>query len=328
MSKYLTVLAILFVLASCSSNETKDKNKSGEDSTSITYIDGNVALTSLSEKHVKGIKVHSFVADTAINPTEDVIRTSFTITITEALLHQIKKQGFDAILLDIKANGQSGKPYSYIGTYLPALSGMVIYPDKHIVFSHQAIRNLQIDIPFRKLELPAGAQYVNLSLIAFPVSFVQDTNRIETRYIERIGSNPLFEQQYTAQLIAPALTLNQITIADYKINTQNKAASSYDFALGGSGYPDPYLQVWCGKELLYYSPTTKNSLTVKIPYTSTAFYTSAKDVLTIHFLDYDKGPFNTDDKIENITGTCAEIKALKKFKGTVITTGNITIKQP
>ncbi len=326
MSKPLAFVLVLFLFASCSSNEMEQRTSS-EDSTSIIYIDGNVLLTSLSEKPVKGIKLHSFVADTAVNATEDVIRTSFTITITEAVLHQIKKQGFDAILLDIKAKGHTGKTYSYIETYLPKLSGMIIYPDKHMVFSHQAIRNLQIDIPFRKLELPAGAETINLSLIAFPVSFVTDTNRRETKNIERIGSNPLFEQQYSAQIMAPALTLNQITIADYKINTQNKAASSYDFALGGSGFPDPYWQVWCGKELLYYSPSTKNSLTVKIPYTSSAFYTSAKDVLTVHFLDYDKGPFNTDNKIENITGTCSEIMALKKFKGTVITTGAITIKQ-
>lgn len=325
MSKHLIPILLLFIWASCSSNATKENTVSAQDTSSIAYVDGNVTLTSVSEQPVKGINLHAFVADTAVNSTEDVIRTSFTITVTEAILHQIKKQGFDAIVIDIKANGSTGKSYSYIETYLPRLSGMLIYPDKHIVFSHQAIRNLQIDVPFRKLELPAGPQTITLSLTAFPVSFIKDTGRIETRHIERIGSNSLFEKKYSAYLNTPALSLNTLTIADFKINTQNKAASSYDFALGGSGFPDPYWQVWCGKELLYYSPATKNALTVKTPYTSSAFYTSVKDVLTIHFLDYDKGPFNTDDPIERITGTCSEINGLKKFKGTVITTGNITI---
>ena len=60
---------------------------------------------------------------------------------------------------------------------------------------------------------------------------------------------------------------------------------------------------------------------------SSNFYTTAKDIITIKFLDYDNGPFNRDDLIETINGTSAELKKLKKIKSNTISVSAIKVVQ-
>jgi len=317
MSKYLFLIFICIYLSSCSSDNKNDENEKKANIDS--YIDGNLHLENTNSTTTEGIHIKNFTADTAVNKKEEGIRIQFNVELQKALIDQLHTDGYDALIIDITCKGNDGKPYSYIETYLPKLSGMIVYPDKHIIFSHEATRSLKIDIPFRKLELTPGQKPVTISLLVYPISFDNDSSRIETKHINRIGTNALVTKTYVANIQAPTLQLNTITIANIKINTAQKAAGSYDFALGGTGFPDPYWQLWCGEELLFYSPFQKNTLTVVEGCNSTSFYTCKKDILSVSFLDYDKGPFNTDDPIEKIDGSIIDLKKKKKYKGNSIT---------
>jgi hypothetical protein len=324
MSKLFFLSAVATVLFSCSSNNSEQKTVETK-TIHESYKDGNLSLNSLNSKSVSGICIKNFIADTAANEKEQGIRATFTLEIQQAILKQIQTDGFDALLADIRCKGTSGKEFSYVKTYLPKLSGMVVYPDKHNVFTHETIRELHMDIPFRKLELNAGIQELTISIDIYPIRFQADSNRVETKHIERIGSNPLFTQSYSCTVQSPKLKINTLSISGITIKTENKKASTYDFTLTGTGFPDPYWQVLCGEELLFFSPSSKNTLTVTGTHSSNQFYTCPKDVISIKFLDYDNGPFNRDDLIETIEGTSAELKALKKYNGSTVMVSTIKV---
>ena len=315
MNKYIPLLFFAAFLYSCSS-ASKTETTSKDAATS--YADGNLQLTNTNSTSAEGIRIKNFTADTAVNKKEEAISVQFNVELDKKLIDQLHTDGFDAVIIDISCKGNEGKSFSYLETYLPKLSGMIVYPDKHVVFSNESKRSLKIEIPFRKLELQPGLKPVTISLLVYPISFDKDSSRIETKHINRIATKTLITQNYTSTIQAPELQLNTITINSIKINTSKKAAGSYDFALGGTGFPDPYWQLWCGEELLYYSPFEKNTLTTKEPATSRSFYTCKKDVLSLHFLDYDKGPFNTDDLIEKTEGTIQELSTMKKMNGQTI----------
>lgn len=326
MSKYYILLFLAVYFFSCSSDKKLEQKEEATSAKSI-YKDGNLTLTPTSVEKLEGLVISNFVADTGANKKEQGVRTYFSVNVHKQILDQIHRDGFDALLVDVVCKGNSGKTFSYLNTYLPELSGKVVYPDKNIVFSHPSTRSLQIDIPYRKLELSAAIQPLFFSIFVYPIKFSVDTNRVETKHIERIGSNPLYTQTYTTTVKTPQLKLNTISITDLKIKTDKKKASSYDFTLIGTGLPDPYWQIWCGEELIYFSPSEKNTLVLNGTQASSNFYTAADDLITIKFLDYDNGPFNRDDLIETIEGTAAELKKLKKIKGATISVSKITLSQ-
>jgi len=326
MSKYFLLLCLTLHLFSCSSDKLIEQKEENDAAKSI-YKDGNLILIATNTKKLEGLTITHFVADTGVNKEEEGVRTYFSVSVNKQILDQIHADGFDALLVDVICKGNSGKSFSYLQTYLPELSGKVVYPDKNIVFSHPSTRSLQIDIPYRKLELSAGMQPLTFTLFIYPIKFAIDTNRVETKHIERIGSTPLYTQGYTTTVLTPQLKLNTISITDLKIKTTLKKASSYDFTLIGTGLPDPYWQIWCGEELIYFSPSGENTLTLEGTQASSNFYTTAKDIITIKFLDYDNGPFNRDDLIETINGTSAELKKLKKIKSNTISVSAIKVVQ-
>lgn len=326
MSKYFIPALLTFLLFSCTSDkqlEQKDQNTASK----TLYKDGNLELTATQTERLEGLEITNFAADTGVNKKEQGVRTYFTMSVKKHLLDQVHADGFDALLVNVMCKGNPGKLFSYLDTYLPELSGMVVYPDKNIVFTHPSSRGLQIDIPYRKLELPAGMQSLTFSLFVYPIKFAVDTNRVETKRIERIGSTSIYSQQYSTNVQTPQLKLNTLSITDLKIKTTKKKASTYDFTLIGSGLPDPYWQIWCGEELIYFSPSEKNTLVLNGTQASTKFYTSANDIITVKFLDYDNGPFNRDDLIETVEGTATELKKLKRINGNTISTANIQLLQ-
>ena len=323
--KFLTCIFILTIF-SCSTDQ-KIEQKVVTENLDLTYQDGNITLTKLNTEIQKGIEVIHFVADTGMNKNEEGLRTSFTIAVSEQILQSLKQQDFDALLVDIDCRGAQGKSFSYINTYLPEISGKVVYPDKNTVFTHASTRNISIDIPYRKLELSKGTQKLTVSLLVYPIKFKVDTNRTETKNISRIGSNSLFKQDYSATVHTPQLTKTVLSISGFKIKTNHKKASSYDFTLIGSGLPDPYWQIWCGDELLYFSPPVQNSLTVEKLQKSSSFYVGPKDVVRISFLDFDNGPFNRDDLIENLEGTRSEFKNMRQVDGPKIGIKSILVTE-
>lgn len=317
MSKYFLILAFSIYFFSCSSDKQLEQ-KEENDANRTLYKDGNLTVKQTNTEKIEGLAISNFVADTGVNKKEQGIRTYFSLSASKQILDQIHVDGFDALLVDVVCKGNTGKEFSYLHTYLPELSGKVVYPNKNSVFSHPAVRSLEVDIPYRKLELAAGIQTLHFTILIYPIKFAVDTNRVETKRIDRIGSNALYTETYTATVVTPPLRLNTISITDLKIKTENKKASSYDFTLIGSGLPDPYWQIWCGEELIYFSTPGKNTLTIKGTQASSSFYTATNDVITVRFLDYDNGPFNRDDLIETIEGTALELKKLKKINGTTI----------
>ena len=326
MSKFVYLLFLNIWFFSCSTDKQLEQ-KGETDAVKSMYKDGSLTLTQTTNEKLKGLIISDFVADTGVNKKEQGLRTYFSVSVSKDIFDQIHSEGFDALLVDVVCKGNSGKSFSFLHTYLPELSGKVVYPDKKNVFSHPSTRSLQIDIPYRKLELPVGKQAVSFTLLIYPIKFAVDTNRVETKHIDHIGSTALYTQAYTTKVQTPTLKLNTFSITDFKIKTHQKKASTYDFTLIGTGLPDPYWQIWCGEELIYYSPAGKNTLKLNGTQASIAFYTAADDVITLKFLDYDNGPFNRDDLIETFEGTATEIKKLKKINSNTISLSSIKVQQ-
>ncbi len=326
MSKYILPLLLMLHIFSCTSDKQLEQKEENGTAKSI-YKDGNLVLSPTHIEKLEGIIISNFVADTGANKKEEGVRTYFTVDVHKRILDQIHADGFDALLVDVVCKGNSGKSFSYVNTYLPELSGKVVYPDKNIVFSHPSSRNLQIDIPYRKLELPAGMQPLIFSLFVYPIKFAADTNRVETKHIDHVGSSPIYSQIYSATVHTPELKLNTLSITDLKIKTDKKKASTYDFTLLGSGLPDPYWQICCGEELIYFSPSEKNTLVLNGTQASCTFYTAANDIITLKFLDFDNGPFNRDDLIETIEGSATELNELKRINGNTIKVSAIKVQQ-
>ena len=71
----------------------------------------------------------------------------------------------------------------------------------------------------------------------------------------------------------------------------------------------------------------QNSLTVEKLQKSSSFYVGPKDVVRISFLDFDNGPFNRDDLIENLEGTRSEFKNMRQVDGPKIGIKSILVTE-
>jgi hypothetical protein len=92
------------------------------------------------------------------------------------------------------------------------------------------------------------------------------------------------------------------------LNTKVVKPEKFDFAMGGSGLPDLFWEVYCGNDYIYYSPVIKNKVTYNKSYSCPAFYCTKEDIINLAIVDYDNGPFNTqDDIIEKYTRKLAAI---------------------
>ena len=69
-----------------------------------------------------------------------------------------------------------------------------------------------------------------------------------------------------------------------------------------------YMIEGSGEDLIYFSPEEKNSVNYNKSYNTGNFWCSKDDIIKISILDFDNGPFNTeDDIIDTWTGNISDL---------------------
>jgi len=117
------------------------------------------------------------------------------------------------------------------------------------------------------------------------------------KMLQKISPDPKGKLHLKTSVEAPKLFKASLTVVKTKVNTRLADPGKFDVAGRGKGYPDMFWEVHCGNEYLYNSPVEKNKIEYLKKYSSPTFYFSDKDVVSLGVVDYDNGPFNTQDDV-------------------------------
>lgn len=201
-------------------------------------------------------------------------------------------------------------------TFYPATANLVQKADTLEIAFH---------VPFRKLATPKDSK-VQFDIGFFPISFTSDPNRTESKICAPPSKKAIALYSATVDIEMPELRKFQFALQDITLNSEGKKISSYDVALGGKGLPDIYWQFWCGSELVFFSPTIKNTEQYLDRVTTPKITITDKDVVQVLILDYDNGPFNQDDIIYTWKGTYHEMKKLRVLQDKKLKGANVLIQ--
>jgi hypothetical protein len=254
-----------------------------------------------------GIKVNRI--DTLAAQDSQGIVLSLGINLNPGIFDSLKKLGYSCLYFNLSCITDNNINYSSMHDIKRDLR---IHTNKERFFSASGIRNIEYKFPYRNLEMPEGIHQVHILIEALPVNFIKDTSSSDFRFIDRISTIPLTLLKLKLKVHAPRLLKASVEVYEFKLDTKKTDPQKFDFSLGGSGYPDLYWSLYCGEELVYYSPQERNATLYKRKFCTKPFYCSSEDIIRINIADYDNGPFNTeDDIVDTWTGKISELVSKK-----------------
>jgi hypothetical protein len=296
----LSILLLLFHLTSC-------KEASHHTTTADNQAPVQLKYTGLTFNPVDSIEnglgftINSI--DTITNKNSKVIEVDFNVHSTGQFWKDLKQQGIQAVYVSLSCSGR--KPFKSAVNYY---SDRFLSLHDEFLLIKEGNRILQYSIPLRSLELDKGVHEVQLTIEAIPVRFKQDSLKSDLKEIYNFSHKPIALKKVTFQINAPELITTSIEVLKFRLNTKVCDPSKFDYAFGGTGYPDLFWDVLCGDDYIYHSPEIKNAVQYHKVYQSTAFKCTADDQITIRVVDFDQGPFNRQhDIIETWTGKINDI---------------------
>jgi hypothetical protein len=307
ISKLFQIVGIALLICSCSKSTEQTESENLDDNTvpSISY-------TVLSSDTVTGFKISNLQLDTAqkIEGTHG-ITLSFDVTTRPELFELLKKDHYSSLFVDVNCHTPEGKQYLYRNELFKSPEKKkFIHINRDCFISEPTVRHLEIGIPYRQLEMHEGDKELIISIDAFPAKFLDDSSSLNMKMLNGISNQSMGHSQLKFHIHAPELYKASITVLKAKINTQLKKAEKYDVALTGSGYPDLFWEVYCGNDYIYNSPVEKNKSEYVKKCTTPTLYCCLNDQINLGLVDYDNGPFNTQDDIVGIYKfTPSEIKS-------------------
>ena len=263
------------------------------------------------------------------------VKISAEVSINDAAVHENLKRGFDGYLMEISCKTDCNTFYSS-NAFIDKRKR--VHQNRDLLFTKAQHRTIELQIPYRNLAMHDGAHTLDVKLLAKPVKFKKDSSDADFRFIDKISDAETGSIEFTFKINSPPLLEALVEVEGFEINREVVDPSKYDFSIGGTGYPDLYWDLYCGNELIYYSPQEKNSTQFLKKFHTKPFLCSNDDIIRINVLDYDKGPFNTeDDVIYTWTGTVKELNSrkiheegignLKYFKATTKMTAKLALDQ-
>lgn len=292
---------ILGYLAACTPEKDKQSSSADTEPGKVKKYEHEV----LSEKSGAGIKITNIGFDTsAIDRDTRGVIVTFNLEVTRQAFDSSVLNGYNAYFVDLTCLPGDGKTFVHRKEVFKAADKKkFMHRDKEFFISSPANRSLEITIPYRVLEMKEGSHELTLNIEAFPAKFVNDSSSLHVKILNNISPEASASLSVKIKVNAPKLYKASFTVHRFKLNTKVVKPEKYDFAVGGSGLPDLFWEVYCGNDYLYYSPVAKNKTEYKKKYSSPVFYCTKDDVINLAVVDYDNGPFNTqDDVIEKWNG--------------------------
>lgn len=292
---YGFIILLSFSCSAPNQTESSDTKEKKSEQTGYTIADqknkdgvtiSDIRIDTFSLYHnTKGIKI-SFVADLTAKAFSDNTKYYF---------FEVKSSTTDGRIFSNRDEVTGGKG----NFYFINKNGFASGTGKHLI---------EYQFPFRVMEMQEGEHTLETTISALPASFSDDSANTEQKELQFLGEAPMAFVKLNYKLFAPNLYKVRITVDKFKLNTNVVNPSKYDFAFGGSGYPDLFWDVTCGEAYIWNSQPQKNSVEYLKKYTSSSFTCTAKDQITIRFGDYDDGPFNKQsDIVETWTGTINDL---------------------
>jgi hypothetical protein len=304
-----TILAISIFSISCK----KDKKTVSEQETLNTRIK-NIEYEIISEKGSEGLKITNISYDTLelYNDTKG-LQLSFNIEASAKAFDSVAFKGFNSYFIDLTCLSDQGKTYSHRNEiFKDEKKKRYLHTHKECFISHPTDRSLKISFPYRMLQLQEGEQIMTINIEAFPANFEDDSSSLDYKLLNKISNEARASISMKIKVKAPKLYKASFTVHKFKLNTKVVKPEKFDFAMGGSGYPDLFWEVYCGNDYIYYSPVIKNKIEYNKKYSSSTFFCTKDDIINLAVVDYDNGPFNTqDDIIEKWHGKIEELKSGK-----------------
>lgn len=311
MHKIYLVFYSLLILSLTACSLEKEKNAgSGEESDNSRIKKFGYEV--LSDKETPGLKITNVNFDTlALHKDTKGLLVSFNVIASSKAFDSISKLGFNSLFIDLTGKSDESKTYSHRNEVFKASDKKkFMHTHKECFISSATDRNLEISFPYRLLEMSEGDHELTVNIEVFPAKFEDDTSALLVKMLNSISPAPMTSLSMKLKVKAPKLYKASFTVHQFKLNTKVVKAEKFDFAVGGSGLPDLFWEVYCGNDYIYYSPVIKNKITYNKSYSSPEFYCTKEDILNLAVVDYDNGPFNTqDDIIEKYTKKLAAIPA-------------------
>lgn len=296
---HLITMFFIFISPSCkeaSHHESNDNQLPAQ----LKYT--GIKYTSIDSLE-NGLNFNILSLDTVTNEKSNVIEVDFKTYSSNQFWNELKKQGIDALYISLSCSGVKSfkSPINYYSEKFLSLH------DEFLLVK-DGTRNLNYSIPVRSLELTKGTHQLDLVIEAIPVHFKQDSLKSDLREVDHFSHKPVASKKIKFQINAPELINTSIEVLKFKLNTNVCDPSKFDYAFGGTGFPDLFWDIQCGDDYIYHSPEIKNVIQYTKPFQSIFFLCAPDDKITIRAVDFDKGPFNTQhDVIETWSGKINEI---------------------
>jgi hypothetical protein len=158
---------------------------------------------------------------------------------------------------------------------------------------------IQQFFPFNKDNVDAGINDFYFLIEAYPINKEKDTAMFSQKFIiKRLSTKPDFKVLIKLKLNHPIVNKYAINVDGFELDTTKFNPHSCDFALFGSGYPDPFWSISARGVYNYSSPSFKNILKYDSVYTSGNFYLSESDKILLYVSDWDS--FSKNDALGSI----------------------------
>ncbi len=295
----LIAILLVFLIPSCKEASHHESNNSQVPSqlkyTGIKYT----TIDSLEN----GFNFNITSIDTLTNEKSKVIQVDFKVSSSDQFWKELKNQGIKALYISLSCSGKKThtSPINYYSEkFLSLHDEFLLVKEGNRVFNYS--------IPIRSLELEKGIHELSLKIEAIPVRFKQDSLKSDLKEVDNFSHKPVASKKIKFQINAPELIHTSIEVLKFKLNTSVCDPSKFDYAFGGTGFPDLFWDIQCGDDYIYHSPQIKNAIQYTKVYQSTYFLCDPDDKITIRAVDFDKGPFNTQhDIIETWSGKINDI---------------------
>lgn len=293
---YIPLLLIVALGSGCGSGTEK---KTATEKETLQSRIKNIEYEIVSEKGTEGLKITNINFDTlSLHNDAKGLLVTFTIQASSKAFDSVVFKGYNSYFIDLKCQSDEGKEYSHrTEIFKSSDKKKFLHTHKECFISHATDRHLEVSFPYRVLEMKEGDHELIIHIEAFPAKFKEDSTSLEVKVLEHISKDPKTSISMKIKVKAPKLYKTAFTVHKFKLNTKVMDPKKFDFAVGGSGYPDLFWEVYCGNDYIYYSPIEKNKLEYNTKYSSPSFYCTKDDIINLAVVDYDNGPFNTQDDI-------------------------------
>jgi len=296
MMRFALIVALASLVFSCGSPSGTTEKSETSANTLVSKV--KEIKYEVIAKEGDGIVIKDLSFDTTLLHHIKGVKVTFTIEVSEKAIDKLNKDGYTSYFLDLDCQPDKGAIYSHKKVIKSGDERININLGNFI--SRPGQRSLEMLLPFRLLEMEKGEHIVTVSIGAYPVRFKKDTISNDYKVLEKVTEIAHASTRVKIKITAPKLYKMVIQNEKFWLNTKKRKPSGYDFSFGGTGYPDLFWSLSCGDDFVYHSPVKKNCTDYSKSSSTTPFYCTDEDEITITVADYDDGPFNKESDIIGI----------------------------